>query len=121
VGSIGNGVGLVVGSIERGDGFPFCKTEYYFFFLQCRECSSLGTVELLPMEGRWVAPGVPTPIAHLRSVGYSPFSFTRGGTWVAALNDVKEVEVAYNEQDGKFRGNGGVGILARVRFDWTSP
>jgi hypothetical protein len=40
---------------------------------------------------------------------------------VAALNDVKEVEVAYNEQDGKFRGNGGVGILARVRFDWTSP
>jgi hypothetical protein len=106
--------------LKEGMDFPSAKLSI-IFFLQCRECSSLGTVELLPMEGRWVAPGVPTPIAHLRSVGYSPFSFTPGGTWVAALNDVKEVEVAYNEQDGKFRGNGGVGILARVRFDWTSP
>jgi hypothetical protein len=104
--------------LKEGMDFPSAKLS--IFFLQCRECSSLGTVELLPMEGRWVAPGVPTPIAHLRSVGYSPFSFTPGGTWVAALNDVKEVEVAYNEQDGKFRGNGGVGILARVRFDRTS-
>jgi hypothetical protein len=106
----------------EGLDFPLCKTEYYYFiFLQCQECSSLGTVELYPMEGRWVVPGVPTPIAQLRSIGYRPFSFTPGCNWVAALTDVKEVDIAYDELDGTFHDNGGVGMLARVRFDWTSP
>uniref|UniRef100_A0A0E0HU41 Uncharacterized protein n=1 Tax=Oryza nivara TaxID=4536 RepID=A0A0E0HU41_ORYNI len=99
--------------VEPMGGFDGTATAYY---LQCKDCGSLGSVSLIPGKGKALTPDSKNMVMLIHCDGYIPIAFSPAPYWIATKVNGDQHELHFSKDGFEGYGDNDELILTSAKF-----